>query len=140
MKKIAISMIVFAFLFSACGKKEASFEAFSAEAFAYKVDNGWEVNASSRVKGFMQNKEKGAYLAKLSFTVDLVKPDGSIKKSIFKDVVDEENSEEFMDLPAEAQIELDSSYPAGKYAVIFNIQDQLSKKTATIRKEFDVTN
>lgn len=139
MNKITFLTVALALILSACSKKESSFEAFNAEAFAYKTDNGWEVNASTRIKGFKQNEEKGTYVAKLSFSVNLVKPDGSTQKSVVKDSVDEENSEEFMDLPVEAQVELDTSYPPGKYMVVFNIKDELSKKTAIIQKEFEVT-
>jgi hypothetical protein len=138
MKKLSILAVIFALLFSACSKKASSFEAFNAESFAYKVDDGWEINASSRVKGFKQKEDNGTYMAKLSFSVDLIKPDGSIKKAAFRDSIDEENGEEFMDLPVEAQIELDSSYPAGKYSVIFNITDEFSKQTTKIKKEFNV--
>lgn len=135
-----ITILVVPFLFTSCGKKEETkLTAFSPEAFAYSLDTGWEVNATVRVKGFKQNKEKETYIAKLSYTVDLVTPKGEKLNAVASDTLDEENMEEFSDVPVEAQFNLDTKYETGKYKVIFNITDELTSQSTQITKEFDLT-
>jgi len=135
MKKIFLLIILAAIVFS-CSKKEEKFELFSAEAFAYSMDSGWELNASCRAKGFQQSEAANIYKAKLLFTIDLTTPDGKLFSGINNGIVDQTSKEKFSDLPIEAQIQLDSTYNAGKYILSFNVSDKLSGKNASIKKEF----
>lgn len=127
------------FLFTSCGKKEeVKLQAFSPEAFAYSLPDGWEVNATIRVKGFKQNKENETYIAKISYSIDIVTPKGETIKGVSTDTLDEENMEEFSDLPVEAQFNLDTKYETGKYKVIFNLKDELDNQTTHVTKEFEI--
>ncbi|MCX6152170.1 MAG: hypothetical protein NTX22_16715 [Ignavibacteriales bacterium] len=131
--------IIFLLVFISCGKKEeVKLQTFSAEAFAFSLPEGWEVNATIRVKGFMQNKVKDTFIAKLEYSVDLVKPNGESIKALAKDIADEENTEEFSDLPIEVQINLDAKYLPGKYKLIFNIKDELSGQQIISEKELEL--
>lgn len=135
MKKIFLLIILAAVVFS-CSKKEEKFELFSSEAFAYSMDSGWELNASCRAKGFKQIEESGGFKAKLSFTADLTTPEGKVISKVGEGFVNQSSKEKFADLPIETQIQLDSTYKAGKYFLIFNVSDKLSGKSASIKKEF----
>ncbi len=137
---LLIMVLIVPILFTSCGKKEeVKLQAFSPEAFAYSLPEGWEVNATVRIKGFKQNKEKETFIAKLSYSIDLINPKGETIKGLAKDTLDEENMEEFSDLPVEAQFNLDTKNEAGKYKVVFNIKDELAKQSTQIIKEFELT-
>ena len=140
MKKFTnyLFLVFFAVIISSCSKKEEKLELFSAEAFAYSMDNGWELNATCRVKGFTQKEESEEYKAKLSFTVDIKTPDGKLLQGVGEGLIDKSEKEEMTDLPVETQIELDSTYTAGKYLVIFNLSDDLSGNTVSIQKDFEL--
>lgn len=139
MKKY-IALLFLLIAISACSKKEEKLELFSAEAFAYSMESGWELNASCRVKGFDQNEDGSQFKAKLSFTIDLQTPDGKLLQGAGEGLIDKNAKERISDLPVETQLELDSSYVPGKYLVIFNVSDDFSGKTVSIKKEFELTN
>jgi hypothetical protein len=139
MKKYVFYLLVL-FLLIACGKKEVKFETFSSEAFAYDIGSGIsEVNATVRVKGFTQNEKDGNYSTSISFNVDLVKPDSSVVKSIYKDVHKESDKEPLTDVGLEAQFDLDSTYADGTYGLVFNINDDFSKNKTKAEVSFDIT-
>jgi hypothetical protein len=138
MRKILLAVTVL-FLLSSCSKKDVRFESFSSEAFAYDIGNGVsEVNASVRVKGFVQKEKNGDYSASISFNVDLVKPDSTTIKSIFKDVHKESDKEPLSDVGLEAQFDLDSTYTEGSYTLIYNITDDFSSNKLTAKVNFDI--
>ena len=47
---------------------------------------------------------------------------------------------EIMDLQLEAQIELDSTFTAGEYNLLFNVSDEISKQTKSILIPFTLEN
>lgn len=122
-----------------CGKKEEQkLTAFNPEAFAYSLNDGFEVTATVRVKGFKQNIQNNTHLVKLSYTMDLMTPDGRAVNGIVRDTLEEENTDEFSDLPIEAQIQLNNSYKPGNYRLVMQIKDELSERTAKTEKEFEI--
>jgi len=134
--KRSILLLLFLSMLLSCSKKDEKFELFSAEAFAYSMDSGWELNSSCRTKGFRQIEETGNFKAKLSFTADLTTPDGKIIFKVGEGLVNQSSKEKFSDLPIETQIQLDSTYKTGKYFLTFNVSDKLSGKSTSIKKEF----
>lgn len=135
----ATSLFLVTILFLGCNPKESTkLQAFSSEAFAYDLGDGWEVNASIRIKGFTQNESAGKFSASINYKIDLEKPDGKLVKEIFKNKLEKKSGEKFLDLPVEAQFELDSTYSVGKYKIIFNIEDLNSKQIITAQKEFEL--
>ncbi|MGE5429780.1 MAG: hypothetical protein ACM3QX_01830 [Syntrophomonadaceae bacterium] len=141
MKKIALFFILsLAVLFSSCGRSSArKLEAFSPEAFAMNAPDGWEVTATLRVKGFDEDIQDKTHTVKLAYSIDLVTPQGKTLNSFTADTIDEDQQEEFTDLPVEAQMEFDSTFTTGRYKVIFNIKDLLSGREVKADKEFDLT-
>lgn len=139
MKKIILFLVALLLVIS-CSKKDLKFEAFSSEAFAYDIGDGVaEVNASVRVKGFTQLEKNGTYSASINFVVDLVKPDNSVIKSVFKDVKTETKNEPINDLALESQFNLDSTYTDGNYKLIFNITDNNSESVTVSEVNFDLS-
>ena len=136
MKALMISVISLLLMLGACSKKEEKLEVFNAEAFAYYLENGWEVDATTRVKGFKQDEKDNKYNAKISYTIDLVKPDGNTIKSIVSKTEDKVNDEKFMDVPVDVQFDLDSTYQDGDYKVVFNIKDAGTGNTASASASF----
>lgn len=135
--------IIFLFLsaltFISCGKDEQKLEAFNPEAFAFDIGDSWEVNASTQVKGFVQIEENETFKAALSFSVDLVTPSGDTITGLITRVEDITNNEKVMDTSLEAQFELDSTYSAGKYNVIFNVKDVNSEESASVTTGFELS-
>ena len=139
MKKIflfIISLIVIA----ACSKKDTKFESFSAEAFVFDIGDGIaEVNSTLRVKGFVQTEKDNNYKAAIAYEIDLLKPDSTITKSIFKFVQNDENTEPISDIALEAQFNLDSTtYKSGVYKVNYKIADKNSQNSLETKVKFDL--
>ncbi|GBD87737.1 hypothetical protein BMS3Abin03_01671 [bacterium BMS3Abin03] len=132
--------ITFLFLF-ACSKEDVKLEAFSPEAFAYDLGESWEVNATINVKGFNQkdNAQSNTYTASISYSVDLLTPEGKKIEDIFSDVINKTNNEKITDLQLEVQFELDSTYSLGKYKLFFHIKDNFTNKKVDSSVEFDLT-
>ena len=127
MNKILFLIFVIVFL-SACTKEETKLELFNPEAFAYDLDDSWEVNAIVNLKGFVQkeNSEENKFAASVSVTADLETPDGKLIKDIYSDQVDYSLDEEIIDIPIEVQFELDSTYALGKYNIKIILEDNFS--------------
>jgi hypothetical protein len=137
MNKSVFFIFILLFSFS-CGKKEeVKFEAFSPEAFAYDIGDVWEVNATVNVRGFTKVERDVETFVSLSYSVDLINPDGDSTKSIFSDSK-EVNEQEINDVQLEAQFELDDSYVNGIYNIVFNIKDNNSSKTVSTQVEFEL--
>jgi hypothetical protein len=139
MKKFTF-IFFYVIILSTCSSDESTLALFSAEAFAYSIDDGWELNATCLVKGFEQKEEADQFKARLSFTVDLKTPDGSLIQGVGGGLIDKTDKEKITDLLLETQIQLDSAYRKGKYTIIFNVNDDFSGKSTSIQKEFELTN
>jgi mRNA-degrading endonuclease RelE of RelBE toxin-antitoxin system len=138
MKKIILILIASLIVIS-CSKKEVPFEAFSAEAFVFDIGDGIaEVNSTVRVKGFVQTETDNNYKAAVAYEIDLLKPDSTVRKSIFKFVQKNENTEPISDLALESQFNLDSTYKSGVYTLIYKIADKNSENTLEIKVNFDL--
>jgi hypothetical protein len=138
MKKVILVLVTLLIVIS-CSKKDVKFEAFSAEAFAFDIGDGTaEVNATVRIKGFTQTEKDDIYKAAVAYDVDLIKPDSSVSKSVFKFVQNDEGQEPISDIALEAQFSLDSSYTEGTYTLVFNITDKNSENKTESKVNFDL--
>jgi hypothetical protein len=138
MKKVILVLVALLIVIS-CSKKDVKFEAFSAEAFAFDIGDGTaEVNATVRIKGFTQTEKDDIYKAAVAYDIDLIKPDSSVSKSVFKFVQNDEGQEPISDIALEAQFSLDSSYTEGTYTLVFNITDKNSEKKTEAKVNFDL--
>jgi len=138
MKKVILVLVALLIVIS-CSKKDVKFEAFSAEAFAFDIGDGTaEVNATVRIKGFTQTGKDDIYKAAVAYDVDLIKPDSSVSKSVFKFVQNDEGQEPISDIALEAQFSLDSSYTEGTYTLVFNITDKNSENKTEAKVNFDL--
>ena len=133
-------LIILGFLtIIACSKKQETLETFSAESFAYSMDNGWEMNASVRVKGFEQDEIGKDFKAKLSYSVDLETSDGKLIEGIDKGIVDKTQNEKIMDLQINSQLKLDSTYKTGTYKVTSIVKDELTGQKSILWSFFELT-
>lgn len=139
MKYLLSVVIVFSFFLVSCSKKdESKLELFSTEAFAFDTGNSWEINASTRAKGFQQNESNGKFSGSLSYQIDLFKPNGEALKGLVSKVEDISNGEKVGDAAIESQFELDSTYQQGTYRLVINVKDVLTGKTASSEAKFDL--
>jgi hypothetical protein len=128
-------MLIF---YSCSQKEEVKLTAFSTEAFAYNMGDSSEVDATTQVKGFQQEKKNGSYYATLSYEVDLIKPNGDTVKSIISKIADRLKKEKMSDTQLDAQFDIDSTYKNGNYKVVFRIKDILSGKTTMAVSKFNL--
>ncbi len=138
MKALLISSFCLVLLIGSCAKEEKKIEVFNAEAFAYDLGDSWEVDATTRVKGFKQNEADNKFKATLTYDIDLVKPAGDTVKSLISRTEDKVNDEEVMDVPIEIQFDLDSTYKDGDYKIIFNIKDAETGQTGSASAAFSL--
>jgi len=130
-----------AVIFFSCGKEEpAKIETFSTEAFVFDLGDSWEVNATTRVKGFNQKEEGDNFSATIVFDLDLVTPEGDTIKSLIRRVEDKTEKERICDIPLEVQFELDSTYAAGDYTIIFNVKDAVTEQISISTTAFQLVN
>jgi hypothetical protein len=97
------------------------------------------VNASVNTMGFAQNEENDQFEIKLYYSVDLVTPSGDTLNHIFDDSLYAAETEEFMDLILEAQLEIDSALGEGIYKLIFNVQDEYSQQSKSVGVDFNLS-
>jgi len=130
-----------AVIFFSCSKEEpAKIETFSTEAFVFDIGDSWEVNATTRVKGFNQKEEGDNFSATIVFDLDLVTPAGDTIKSLISRVEDKTEKERINDIPLEVQFELDSTYAAGDYTIIFNVKDAVTEQISISTTAFQLVN
>ena len=134
MKKL-LTILISIILLVACSE-EPPLETFSAEAFAYEIDNGWELNASINVKGFRQIEKDDIYHTNLKYIVDFITPEqDTLKEFDFGSIIKQEK-EELLDVTIEVQAEIDSNYSPGKYLLIYTVFDKNSDRDTTTVKPF----
>jgi hypothetical protein len=137
MKYFLSTFFMCVLVFAGCGKDDKTkIEAYNAEAFAYDLGESWEVNATTRVKGFFQKEENGTFTALLSYDIDLVTAAGDTIKSLISRTEDKMKNERMSDVDLETQFDLDSTYNEGNYKVIFNVKDMNTGITAKSSAEF----
>jgi hypothetical protein len=127
-------------ILSSCTKEtETKIEAFGAEAFAYDIGDSWEVNATTRVKGYVQKEENNNFNATLTLDIDLITPGGDTLESFISKTEDFSEKEKMSDAALEAQFELDSTYQLGNYKIIFKVKDVNSGSEAATSAQFDIS-
>ena len=138
MKHFLLLFFFAGLFFLGCSKEEKRLESYNSQAFAYDIGNYWEVNASTRIKGFKQDENEGNYSASLTYDIHLVKPAGDTLFALISRVKDLEDNEVMMDVPIEIQFEIDSTYSAGGYSVIFSVKDVNTEQTAVSSADFNI--
>lgn len=138
MKTSLFISTVLVLLLLACSSDKTKIELFSPEAFAYQLEEGWELNATVRVKGFQQNEVNNQLQASLSYNIDLITPADTVK-NVDNGSLEETNEEEFLELMVDSQIQLDTAFIEGNYELIFYVEDNFSKSRDTASVKFKLT-
>ena len=139
--KLLLALTLFsAFLLVGCSEEQTNFQLSNPEVFGYATDieGEWDVNTSVIVKGYtLEEKENNKFQLRLSYTINLVQPDGTVQKSVASKQVNEQFGEKIADYQIEDQFKF-TSKTVGKYKVQFIVTDETSAQTSTIEKEFDL--
>jgi hypothetical protein len=139
MKYLLSGLIVLLTFVYACKKEEGQkLEASVNQTYAFDIGSAWEVNISTKVKGFMQEENNGKFKMSLSYTIDLVKPGGKTVNGIVSKTEDKIDKEKLPDFILDSQFNLDTTYAPGKYKAIINIRDVITGKTASSTSSFDL--
>jgi hypothetical protein len=140
MKYLLPGLIVLLTFVNACKKEESpKLEASVNQAYAFDIGSAWEVNISTKVKGFMEEENNGKFKMSLSYTIDLVTPGGKTINGIANKTEDKIDKEKLPDFILDSQFNLDTTYIPGKYKVIINIRDVITGKTASATGTFELS-
>jgi hypothetical protein len=140
MKYLLSGLIVLLTFIYACKKEESpKLEASINQVYAFDIGSAWEVNISTKVKGFMEEENNGKFKMSLSYSIDLVTPMGKIINGIVNKTEDKIDKEKLPDFILDSQFNLDTTYVPGKYKAIINIRDVITGKSASATGSFDLT-
>lgn len=141
MKKLFVLGLLFiSVLLVSCSETKTEFEVVNPAVGVFDLGDSWEVNISFVVKGPELKKEGDNFNSKISFVMDLVKPNGEIIINKTNGLSESNFNESKKDVSVNAQFELDSTFVSGKYKMIINVKDLISNKDFKIEKEFDLAN
>ena len=139
MIKKVLLLIAITFFVSGCTKKEEKFELFSAESFAYSIDDSWELNAAVRAKGFNQKENDNKFSAKLSYYANLQTPESKLVNKVTSGIIDKTENEKISEITIESQIKLNATYKTGNYKIIFFVKDEQTGKEISIESGFELS-
>jgi hypothetical protein len=140
MKYLLPGLIILLTFVYACKKEDSlKLEASVNQAYAFDISTAWEVNISTKVKGFMQEENNGKFKMSISYTIDLVTPGGKTINGIVSKTEDKIDKEKLPDFILDSQFNLDTTYVPGKYKAIINIRDVITGKTVSATGSFDLT-
>lgn len=140
MKTNLFALLSLSFLFISCSGEDPQIVLSSPEAFAFTLDEGWELNATVIAMGFQQNEDDNDnYSASLSYTVDLITPEDSLSRIDYGEMNETQEEELLTDIMVESQIELNSNFSTGNYKIIFYVTDNYSQTKDTASVNFRLT-
>ena len=123
-----------------CSKKEdIKLEASINTTYAFNLDSAWEVNISTKLKGFKQETSNDKFKTSISYTIDIIKPGGVTVKGLASKTEDKIDREKVPDIILDSQFNLDASYKPGKYTIIMNLKDLATGQTTTASKDLDLS-
>jgi hypothetical protein len=140
MKYLLSGFIVLLIFIYACKKEDIpNLEASVNQAYAFDIGSAWEVNISTKVKGFMEQEANDKYKLSLSYTIDITTPAGKTINNVSSRTEDKIDKEVLSDFILDSQFNLDTTYVPGKYKVIINIRDVITGKTTSAAGTFDLS-
>jgi len=136
MKNKILIVFLSALAIFSCSEKPKTI-LFNSEAFAFSMDDGWEINASVNVKGFAQIEKDNIdlFFSNLYYIVNLYAPQDTIYRVDYGSIIDS-TKEEILDKQIESQLELDNGFSKGNYKIEFIVEDKYSNTKDTISTKF----
>ncbi len=136
MKKVFVLFLFLSIIFSGCSKKQKTFELFNPKVNVSKTGNGYKLNASVQVRGFVQEENAGKYFANLSYSINLYSSKGYILNNVDSGLIKKEKNSILTGILVKATADLDSTFKAGKYKLLFIVNDNLSQKQTELKTYF----
>lgn len=138
MKNIYLcGFFLFIFIFG-CSRDE-KYEVFSSEAFAYKLQDGWELNTSAYVKDFIVSETNGIFSCDLTYYIDIHTPSGLVIAKADTGVIQTKSGDEFDEVPIDIQIELDNGFEMGTYKIVYFVVDKKNNQLVTDTTTFELS-
>lgn len=138
MKRFVLILIIL-FAVSCSKEEEKNVKIENIDAFAFQLDNGWELNSTAIVKDFMSKENSGKFNSKLSYYVNLTQPDSAVVEEADYGVIDILENEEQTEYQLNLQIELDSGFSSGNYKMLVVVMDDLNGKQDSITVNFELS-
>jgi hypothetical protein len=132
-------LILLAFVFGCKKEESVKLEAKVNQAYAFDISTAWEVNISTKIKGFNQEENNGKYKMSLAYTIDIMTPAGKVVKGVINKTEDRIDKEKMPDFILDSQFNLDTTYVPGKYKAILNIRDVVGGKSTITEGPFELT-
>lgn len=132
-KSFAILYVVLSIiLITSCSdEKQPELKIENLDAFAYYVEDYWELNASVIVSGFKINETGGERSVKLSYYIDLISPSGELLEEVDYGMVDEILEDDAEDVKIDIQLFVDEGFETGQYKFLLYVNDDLSTSQAS---------
>ena len=132
-------IIIMGFICSCSKKEDIKLEASINTTYAFNLASAWEVNISTKLKGFKQETSNDKFKTSISYTIDIIKPGGVTVKGLASKTEDKIDREKVPDIILDSQFNLDASYKPGKYTIIMNLKDLATGQTTTASKDLDLS-
>lgn len=132
MKKAILILSLTTILITSCAD-DPKVKLTNPEAFAFTLDEGWEINATVQSSGFAQYEKENSdlYFTHIDYSINLYTLQDTILVADYGSVIDS-TSEEKAEVQLETQIELDSGFSKGNYIVEFIVEDKYSSTLDTV--------
>ena len=132
-------LILLGFVFGCKKEDSVKLEATINQAYAFDIGSAWEVNISTKVKGFNQEEHNGKFKMSLSYTIDITTPTGKTVNGVISKTEDRIDKEKMADFILDSQFNLDTTYTPGKYKVVIDIRDVITGRAASATGSFDLS-
>ena len=137
MRNIAVIFLVIV-LFISCSEEKKEVKVDNVEAYAFALENGWEINASAIASNFQLLQNEDEYSAKLSYYVNLISPSGELYEEVDYGMADNTEDEEFDDLQIKVQLFVDEGFEPGAYTLQMFVTDDLSETEDSASTKFEL--
>jgi hypothetical protein len=137
MRNLTIVFIAFIVAVS-CEPEKLKLELFSPDAFAFTMEDGWELTATVNVRGFKQKSENDIYKSRVSYLIHVITPTDTIYNADYG-VLEKSSDEEMMDITIESQIEFNSNFDTGEYMLLLFAEDQFNANKDTVTIPFTLS-
>ncbi len=138
MKRFVLILIIL-FAVSCSSDESRKIEINKIDAFAFQLDEGWELNGSAIIKNFTVVENENNFSSKLSYYINLTQPDSSIVEEADYGLIDISEAEELSEYQLNFQIELDSGFSSGNYNLLLIVLDDVNGTSDSISTSFELS-
>jgi hypothetical protein len=123
-KPYLIFAVICLMFFLSCSEEKKELKIESLSAFAYFVEDSWELDATAVVSGFTAEEDEKSI--KLSYSLDFVSPSGKLLEEIDYGTADQTMESDSENAEIDIQVFIGNDFETGDYKLIVHVTDDLS--------------